>query len=680
MDLVATSCSSSAFCVAVGWVSNDPNYYSTFPLAEIYSGGAWNPVVLPVPADADTRVPKASLKAVSCGADGSCAGAGVYYSYDSSTQADNQSGLLEQFNAGSWAATAAPLPNGPNSALVNLNSVSCSDAVTCVAVGQVSDNLDNNVYGAIYTLTSGIWQLAVAPIPSPHIGILVNGVSCPDDGDCVAVGSYQDTNADWHATILTLASGTWTYSEAPAPSNLVTGSTPDITLNAVDCPEVGSCVAGGFYVASGTMVAPLIEEEQSGTWTPLEAPVPSDSQSDTLAAINGVYCPALGACVATGYYFTNWAANQESGMIETESGSSWTSATAPLPSGPTGAAQANVRAQAQSATVSPGAASLAGVACGVDGFCAAAGQDGAGSGLLETGAWSGLPTVGGVSPTQGPVAGGTTVAVSGTNFGPDSVVSFGGTPVPTTVISATQLSAVAPASPVAGLVDVTVRTGGLASRANDLDRFGFVGAQNRVAGYSRPAGGSSAHSATVTFSVPWASCFGIPKGATQTVDEGARLRTSAGDTIGGVAVSCVGPKAAYSALIDLNGTVMPSTVTVTAGQKVVIATSESSTNSTVTITRGTESQTVTGSGATVMDEDLGALAAGCNLSNCLSVPKTTVTSFSAAALEGLAPTASGATLVNLQDAAGQSEIVAAKTGTATFRTTWKYSCSKTTTC
>jgi hypothetical protein len=322
---------------------------------------------------------------------------------------------------------------------------------------------------------------------------------------------------------------------------------------------------------------------------------------------------------------------------------------------------------------------LAGVACGVDGFCASAGQEGTGTGLLETGAWSGLPTVSAVSPDQGPVAGGTAVTISGTNFGPDSVASFGGIPVPTTVLGPTQLSAVAPSAKV-GLVDVTVSTGGFVSRANDMDRFAYVGAQNRVAGYSRQASGSSAESAGVTFWVPSASCGTMPKGGLQSVDVGARLRTAAGDTIGGVAVSCVGTKAKYSAVIDINGTSTPSTVTASAGEKVVVAISESSASSTITITRGTETQTVTGPGAMVTGEDLGALAAGCNLSNCLSVPRTTVTYYSISSFDGLAPLPSGATLVNLQDAAGQPEIVAAKTGTGTFKTTWKYSCSKTTTC
>jgi hypothetical protein len=272
------------------------------------------------------------------------------------------------------------------------------------------------------------------------------------------------------------------------------------------------------------------------------------------------------------------------------------------------------------------------------------------------------------------------VIVSGENFAPGSVVSFGGTPASTSFISSTQLSAIAPASPVARVVDTTVSTSGVGSRANDLDRFSYIGVQNRVAGYSRPNAASSPQSAGATFVVPWASCSGIPKGSTQTVDEGARLRTSSGDTIGGVAVSCVGTKATYAALVEINGSVMPSTVTVTAGQKVSVAITESTTNSTVTITRGTPTQTATGPGATVTGEDLGSFAAGCSAANCLPVPKVTVTSFSGASLDGLNPAASGATLVNLQAASGQVEVAAAKTGTSTFKATWKSSCSKTTSC
>jgi hypothetical protein len=59
------------------------------------------------------------------------------------------------------------------------------------------------------------------------------------------------------------------------------------------------------------------------------------------------------------------------------------------------------------------------------------------------------------------------------------------------------------------------------------------------------------------------------------------------------------------------------------------------------------------------------------------------TSFIAASLDGQTPTAAAAPLVDLKDAAGAIEVLAAKTGgttSATFKTTWKLSCSKSAPC
>nr|WP_232546237.1 IPT/TIG domain-containing protein [Streptomyces antimycoticus] len=64
------------------------------------------------------------------------------------------------------------------------------------------------------------------------------------------------------------------------------------------------------------------------------------------------------------------------------------------------------------------------------------------------------PVVSGVSPGQGPAAGGNTVTLTGSGFTGATAVRFGSTPASFTVVSATQISAVAP--PGSGTVQVTV--------------------------------------------------------------------------------------------------------------------------------------------------------------------------------------------------------------------------------
>ncbi len=69
-----------------------------------------------------------------------------------------------------------------------------------------------------------------------------------------------------------------------------------------------------------------------------------------------------------------------------------------------------------------------------------------------------VPAVTTFSPTNGPVAGGTSVTITGTAFTGATAVKFGSTAAPSfTVNSATAITAKAPAG-ISGTVEVTVKT------------------------------------------------------------------------------------------------------------------------------------------------------------------------------------------------------------------------------
>ena len=453
MQLYSTSCSSAAFCVAVGRARDALQNY--FPVAETYSQGSWSVSVLPMPANASSNNYDGVLYSVSCPSDGVCAAVGGYDMFDPSTGYNYQIGLLETLSSGVWTPSEGALPSGVTSEAVNVNSVSCSDQADCTAVGEIDD--PSGSAGLIYTWSAGSWSLQLAPVPSGFSNTIdLNGVACPDTGSCVVVGSYEDTNYNEYGLILTLASGIWTAIQAPMPAN------QGAALNAVDCPDVGSCVAGGFYsdptnTDGSPWTEPVLLQLAADSWTAMEAPLPSDAPTNTVSDINGVYCPADGSCLATGNYFTDWPAGDESGLILTQSDGTWTAQSAPLPSPESASAMdvnANV-AMAKSDSLTSDAASsstvsLAGVGCGTDAFCAAAGTASS-DGLLESTSISNIPSVTGVSPTTSSATGGTNVTVTGTNFTPASTVSFGGTPATsTTYVSANELQATAPPSSKGG--------------------------------------------------------------------------------------------------------------------------------------------------------------------------------------------------------------------------------------
>ena len=164
-----TSCSSTSFCVAVGYVQDSGN---TYPLVETDNKGVWAASLAPMPQGYVTNGNIGALYSVSCASDGHCAAAG---DYDISTQTqydiqEQQNGLLETLSNGTWMATEASRAAIPSSGgLVNLNSVSCSDATTCMGVGDWSYAPSQSI-GLAYVSSSNGWTLETSPpMPSERI-------------------------------------------------------------------------------------------------------------------------------------------------------------------------------------------------------------------------------------------------------------------------------------------------------------------------------------------------------------------------------------------------------------------------------------------------------------------------------------------------------------------------------
>ncbi|MGH9858641.1 MAG: beta strand repeat-containing protein, partial [Candidatus Acidiferrales bacterium] len=84
--------------------------------------------------------------------------------------------------------------------------------------------------------------------------------------------------------------------------------------------------------------------------------------------------------------------------------------------------------------------------------------DGQSATLSSAFTYTGLsPTISSVSPLSGPLAGGTAVDITGSNFVTGAAVTFGGAPAASVVVaSSTQIQAVSPPGAAAGAVDVRV--------------------------------------------------------------------------------------------------------------------------------------------------------------------------------------------------------------------------------
>ena len=84
-----------------------------------------------------------------------------------------------------------------------------------------------------------------------------------------------------------------------------------------------------------------------------------------------------------------------------------------------------------------------------------------------------LPTVTGLTPAAGSTAGGTTVAINGTNLAGATAVKFGSFAATIQSISATQIIVITPAN-AAGTVDVTVTTPNGTSATSSADLFAYT--------------------------------------------------------------------------------------------------------------------------------------------------------------------------------------------------------------
>ena len=291
--LEAVSCPDATHCVAVGSY-NGPTSQT---LVETLSGGTW--IVTPSP-DQGTNQANA-LFGVSCSDAAHCVAVGEY-----SNGTAHQT-LVETLSGGTWTITPSP-DQGSNRANV-LFGVSCSDAADCVAVGGYNNGTAGQTL--VETLSGGTWTITPSPSQGTNRQNDLNGVSCSDVADCVAVGDY-DSGTAGQTLVETLSGGTWTIT--PSPDQ---GTNQDNALLGVSCLDAANCVAAGEY-SNGTVDQTLVETLSVGTWTVIPSPNQGTSQNNDLF---GVSCSDAANCVAAGEY-SNGTVDQT--LVETLSGGTWT--------------------------------------------------------------------------------------------------------------------------------------------------------------------------------------------------------------------------------------------------------------------------------------------------------------------------------------------------------------------
>ncbi len=251
----------------------------------------WNPAAQEIapPIGADPEFPFAKLEAVSCGAPGYCSAVGGY------SEPDERQVMVVDQVAGVWQqAQKVLVPSGHEYPL--LSHISCSSAGNCTATGVV--DIGSESQGLIVSSHNGTWGTAqILPEPTDATWTWISDVSCPVDGECVAVGGFEENpshlpSAPSHPFAVVESGGIW----GSAVPIAVAGSPETSQLNEVDCPSVGNCSALGSIDGTKPIVASL----SGGAWSTaseLAAPGPG-----LLFVPNDLSCGAAGSCVVAGAY------------------------------------------------------------------------------------------------------------------------------------------------------------------------------------------------------------------------------------------------------------------------------------------------------------------------------------------------------------------------------------------
>src|SRR6516164_8845365 len=161
----------------------------------------------------------------------------------------------------------------------------------------------------------------------------------------------------------------------------------------------------------------------------------------------------------------------------------------------------------------------------------------------EAQAQFGPPTVANVNPNTGPMQGGTSVTITGTNFSEVTAVRFGSNAAGSFIVnSTTQITATSPAG--IGTVDVTVTTPGGTSATSTADQFTYVPAPalaptvtNINPNTGPTSGGSSVTITGTNFSGATAVRFGSNAAASFTVNSATQITATSPAGVGTVDVT-----------------------------------------------------------------------------------------------------------------------------------------------
>ena len=295
------------------------------PAAAISTAPQWHSAKVATLPSGATGLPDGFLPALSCPSAGNCSAGGSY-----SDSKGNVQGLLLSEVKGVWKAPTRLVPPLAAAAdpSLTINSLSCSTAGNCSAVGSFEDTHSNGQSFAANEV-NGKWMRAREVTLPSNAGSSVqnseiHSVVCWSRGNCSAIGSYLDnTTPTGYAQGFEVdeVRGSWQSAREtvlPASINI----DPYVVLNQVACTHAGNCAAVGSYISKDNATEGLILDEVRGVWkSAITAVLPGNASAYPSALLSEVSCASTNYCAALGTY-TNVSGDVE-GMTVTETRGTW---------------------------------------------------------------------------------------------------------------------------------------------------------------------------------------------------------------------------------------------------------------------------------------------------------------------------------------------------------------------
>ncbi len=300
--LRGVSCLTTSDCVAVGYYRNTGDVgwewlertgEQVEPLAERWNGSTWTVMPVTVPSGADASW----LEGVSCtSATTECTAVGSSFKDSSGVEET----LVERWNGSEWTAQLTP-PNPAGVSAAAFTAVSCFSRETCTAVGFTNGRLNAIPLAEQWKSGSG-WSVQSTDTDSGDTdsGGALNSVSCTAANACTAVG-FLERSIDGYYNATTLADR-WNGAEWSVQTTYP--SQQGGSLGAVSCTSSSDCTAVGYFrdeTAQSSAAEALGERWNGATWTALELTgLPAASGMWRENWLHALSCAEPGACVAVG--------------------------------------------------------------------------------------------------------------------------------------------------------------------------------------------------------------------------------------------------------------------------------------------------------------------------------------------------------------------------------------------